>query len=150
MKKVILFGVVLFVLQLVGVYFVMTKFVAPHAAEPHSAPAEAAHGEIADAGGDNIYIVKDVIVNPAGTNGTRFLLTTVGFEVTTDDGRKELEKKDVQVRDALNGILTTKELRDLVDIAQRESIRVEIAEKVGQMLKTGQLRTVYFSKFIIQ
>jgi flagellar FliL protein len=94
--------------------------------------------------------VKDLIVNPAGTNGTRFLLTTVGFEVTTPEGLKELETKDVMVRDALNTILTSKDLATLVNVEGREALRKEIEEKVGSLLRTGTLTNVYFSKFIIQ
>ena len=95
-------------------------------------------------------MVKDLIVNPAGTNGTRFLLTTVGFEVTTPETQKELEAKEVQVRDILNTVLTGKGLDELVDVSQRETLRAEIAEKINALLKNGTLSSVYFSKFIIQ
>lgn len=152
LKKLLMFGIPVFVVQIVVVYFVVTKLAAPAppahaagtaeaAARPveHQAPTEA-----------NIYIVKDVIVNPAGTNGTRFLLTTVGFEVTTPEGKKELEIKDVQVRDVLNTVLTAKDLAALVDVEARASLRQEIAQRVGGLLKGGSLTNVYFSKFIIQ
>jgi len=84
-----------------------------------------------ESGEQNIHVVKDVIVNPAGTNGTRFLLTTIGFEVTTGEGRRELESKDVQVRDMLNSILTSKDLTTLVNADEREPLRQEISQKVG-------------------
>jgi flagellar protein FliL len=162
-KKLIMFGVPLFIVQLVAVYFLITKVLAPSP----SAPAEAAEsqteekhksakegkaseGEKGEGGEGKIYVVKDLIVNPAGTNGTRFLLTTVGFEVTTPEALKELEGKDVMVRDALNTILTSKDLASLVNIEGREAIRKEIQEKVGGLLRDGELTSVYFSKFIIQ
>jgi len=107
-------------------------------------------GEGGESAEGSIYVVKDLIVNPAGTNGTRFLLTTIGFEVTTAEGLKEIEMKDVMVRDALNTILTSKDLVTLVNMEGRESVRKEIAEKVSGMLRNGRLTNVYFSKFIIQ
>jgi flagellar FliL protein len=94
--------------------------------------------------------VKDLIVNPAGTNGTRFLLTTIGLEVTTPEALRELESKDVMVRDALNTILTSKDLLTIVNVDGRETIRKEIEKKVGSILRGGVLTNVYFSKFIIQ
>ncbi len=156
-KKLVMFGVPIFLVQLVLVYFLITKVLMPAPSGPATAEAEATEepaateGHGSEGGSDgSIYVVKDLIVNPAGTNGTRFLLTTVGFEVTTPEGLKELETKDVMVRDALNTILTSKDLATLVNVEGREALRKEIEEKVGSLLRTGTLTNVYFSKFIIQ
>jgi flagellar FliL protein len=156
LKKMLLIGVPLFVVQLGLVYFLLVKFVAPSPASgaQSSGVPVAEQGEAAGAQGaepvQRIFLVKDLIVNPAGTNGTRFLLTTIGIEVSTGEGLQELEAKDVQVRDVLNTILTAKGLNELVDVGSRESLRTEIAGKVGEMLRNGNLTNVYFSKFIIQ
>ena len=147
--KLVIIGVPLFLVQLAVVYFLVAKFVAPGAAAPAPEQAKAAEQkESAEA--KSIYVVKDVIVNPAGTNGTRFLLTTVGFEVNGVEREKELEKMEVQVRDVLNTILTNKGLEDLAGNEQREALRKEILQKVSTMLPAGSLTNVYFSKFIIQ
>jgi flagellar protein FliL len=172
MKKLIMFGVPLFIVQIVLVYFLITKVLAPStpstADDSSSKTEESGKGSKSEkgekgekgkkgehSGGESegegkIYVVKDLIVNPAGTNGTRFLLTTVGFEVTTPEGLKELEGKDVMVRDVLNTVLTAKDLATLVNIESREGLRKEIQEKVGGLLKNAELTNVYFSKFIIQ
>jgi len=162
-KKLIMFGVPLLVVQLVIVYFLITKFFAPLPPASGGSEAQGTEGQ-AKAGKEGhgsqkegeegsegkIYVVKDLIVNPAGTNGTRFLLTTVGLEVTTPEALKELENKDVMVRDALNTILTSKDLTTIVNIEGREAIRKEIEAKIGSILRGGTLTNVYFSKFIIQ
>lgn len=158
-KKLILIGVPVFLVQLVVIYFVVAKFIAPSATtsketgktEETKEHAKTAGGE---AGGEpgiqNIFVVKDMIVNPAGTNGTRFLLTTVGFEISNSEGKKELEGKEVQLRDALNTVLASKGLDELIDMSLREDLRLEILRKVGDLVKSGNLTNVYFSKFIIQ
>jgi flagellar protein FliL len=155
MKKLIMIGVPLFLVQVVAIYFIVTKFISPASAAPGNAASEQVESKHGAEPGDeehaeNIYIVKDLIVNPAGTNGTRFLLTTVGFGVTTPEAKTELEQKDMQVRDALNTILTSKDLVALSSIADRESLRTEITRKVSELVKRGSLTNVYFSKFIIQ
>jgi len=158
-KKLILFGVPVFLVQLVVIYFVVAKFLAP-SGTPGKETAKAAEskeegkGKETEASGEggaqSMFVVKDMIVNPAGTNGTRFLLTTVGFEVSNAEGKKELENKEVQVRDALNTVLTSKGLEELIDVKLREDLRAEISQKVGEIMKSGNLTNVYFSKFIIQ
>ena len=179
LKKLIIIGVPLFLVQ-VGVLFyffvIRSSSAAPQQAEaqteaasskkegskeggkekskesskesPKEGSKEGSKGE-GDAAG-HIYIVKDMIVNPAGTNGTRFLLLTIGFEISNEDGEKELEKRDIQVRDVLNSVLTTKGLDELASVEHREELRTEIQGKIDEMLKSGNVTNVYFSKFIIQ
>jgi flagellar protein FliL len=155
LKKLIIIGIPVFIVQVVAIYFIVTKFLAPATAAPGHAASEHVESEhtpeeAKSHAAENIYVVKDLIVNPAGTNGTRFLLTTIGFGVTTAEAKSELEQKDTQVRDALNTILTSKDLAELSSVAERESIRTEISRKVADLVKTGSLKNVYFSKFIIQ
>jgi flagellar FliL protein len=159
-KQLLMFGVPVFVVICGLMIWLLPKFIGPPSAAAPENPAVAeskGHGEKSEGHGEgesgaepNIYIVKDVILNPAGTNGTRFLLTTVGFEVSTAEAKKELEAKDVQVRDALNTILTAKSLTTLSTPENRDSIRQEISGRVGKLLRTGELTSVYFAKFIIQ
>lgn len=150
MKKVLVFGVPIFLVQVVLLYFLATKFLVPttavQATEKKAEPASEKKEEPAR----QVYVVSDLIVNPAGTNGTRFLLTTIGVEVDSPQTKSELEKKDIQVRDALISILTSKGLDQLGKVDQREVLRGEIAAKVGEMLKSGKPKNIYFGKFIIQ
>ena len=148
--RLAIIGIPVFLVQLAAVYFLVAKFVAPSAPTSQAEPAKVTEQKESSDQAKSIFVVKDVIVNPAGTNGTRFLLTTVGFEVNGADREKDLEKKEVQVRDVLNTILTSKGLDELVKVEQRDQLRKEISQKVGEMLPPGALTNVYFSKFIIQ
>ncbi len=150
MKKVLMFGVPIFIVQVVVIYFLVTKFIFPsnvtQAAEKANEEAPEKTEEVVR----HVYVVGDLIVNPAGTNGTRFLLTTVGVEVDSPQAKAELEKKDIQVRDALISIFTSKGLDQLGRVDQREILRSEIAQRIGEMLTAGKPKNVYFGKFIIQ
>lgn len=151
-KKLIIFGVPVFLIQFVIVYFLTVKFISPTNTSQDGSPAgeKKSSGEKFPEEEQQVFLLKEVLVNPAGTNGTRFLLTSIGFEVSTPEAKQEIEKKEVQVRDVMNTILTNKTLSELVDFQKREIIRSEIAQKTGKLLKSGTLRRVYFSKFIIQ
>jgi flagellar protein FliL len=153
-KKVLIFGVPIFLVQVVIIYFIVTKFVFPSSAsEPKAEEKKTEHAEGEKKEEEiarQVYVVSDLIVNPAGTNGTRFLLTTVGVEVDSSRTKEELEKKDIQVRDALITILTSKSLDELGRPEQRDVLRSQIAAKIGEMLVSGKPKNVYFGKFIIQ
>lgn len=173
-KKMIVIGIPVFLLQIAVIYFLMTKFMAAapsgHAvttgkqesresdktgheggegasSEEHD---DGGSGDEGESGDDNVFVVKDLIINPSGTNGTRFLLTTIGFRTTSAASKSNLEKREVEVRDALNTILTGKGLEELSNVEGRDSLRSEIARTVGQLVKSGKLKNVYFSKFVIQ
>lgn len=100
--------------------------------------------------GKFVYVVKDLIINPAGTGGTRFLLTTVGVETKNEEELKSVEKKDVLVRDILNTILAAKTVEYLDDQANREVLRKEIRDSLKKAIRPEKISQVYFSKFIIQ
>lgn len=154
-KKMLLIGVPLFLIQVVVVYFLVVKFFTPGTTNtggtPNSSPGmEQAVVSEGSSSSENIYIIKDIIINPAGTNGNRYLLATVGLEASNKATWAELTQKEVQVRDVLNTILTSKTLLELVDVTKREALRTEIAKKTTALLKNGVVKNVYFSKYIIQ
>jgi flagellar FliL protein len=163
--KLLVFGIPVFLVQLVLVYFLTAKFVVPIAVQHHAGNdrvAAADHGASrdsnsgdseatqADAKEQHIYVVKDLIINPAGTNGQRYLLTTIAFNVNSEEALKGLEKKEMAVRDMLNSILTSKSMEQLIDVSKREPLRQEIADQAKEMIQGGRLLSVYFSKYIIQ
>ncbi|MEI7907191.1 MAG: flagellar basal body-associated FliL family protein [Bacteroidota bacterium] len=144
-KKVLIIGIPIIVVQIVLLYFLFIKFVAPGmTAQPHVKEEASVPDQT------QVMVIKDIIVNPAGTNGTRFLLTTVGLEIPSAELKAELETKEVQTRDILNTILTSKGLDELTAPQFKEQLRKEILEKLNSKLTKGKIKNIYFSKFIIQ
>jgi flagellar protein FliL len=155
-KMLIIIGVPVFLVQLIFLYFIFTKVMGGSSTafegktekvdEKSSKTDEKSSGS----GEQKVFVIKDIIVNPAGTNGTRYLLTTVGIAVSTAELEKELTNKEVMVRDALNTVLASKQLAELSDNGFKETLKKEIEQKVNSMLESGKVTNVYFSKFIIQ
>lgn len=96
------------------------------------------------------FEVKDVVVNPAGTLGRRFLVVELGFETHNPDVIEEAEKKNIWIRDAIISLLSKKTSDDLLDIATREQIKGEVLERVNANLVSGQFEQLYFTKYIVQ
>lgn len=149
LSKIIMIGVPIFLLQVVVVYFLTANFIVPMSLNK---PVEEEAEEVAKKlpVGQHIVNVKDVIVNPAGTNGSRFLLVSVAFDVDTEEARKDLEKKDTVLRDMLLSSLSIKSLDQLIDPFERENLRKELRKKSSELLSEGSILNVYFSKYIVQ
>jgi len=166
LKKLLVFGVPTFFVQLVVIYFLTAKFIVPMTAQhqlsagspkPAAQSGESMHAEAEPEESESsepkeqfIFVVKDLIINPSGTNGQRYLLSTIAFNLSSEEAMKAIEKKEMAVRDMLNSTLTAKTMEQLIDVSNRENLRQEIAEKTKKLLNSGKLVSVYFSKYVIQ
>ncbi len=150
-------GAGVFVAQAVLVYLLIVFVLVPkfggggaHGAQAETEKTVEAEGGEGAVTGQFVFVVKDMIINPAGTGGTRFLLTTVGVETSSEEHLKSIEKKDVVVRDVLNTVLASKTVEALDDQTLRDGLRREIKDSLQKYIKPEKVSQVYFSKFIIQ
>lgn len=97
-----------------------------------------------------LFMVNELIVNPAGTEGTRFLSASIGFETYSKHTLELMTKREHLVRDALITILGSKTIDQLSDPKQKEIIRFQIKKRTEQLLQVDDLAAVYFTQFILQ
>lgn len=147
-KKILIIGVPILIVQIVVVYFLMAKLISP-AVSPN-AVNHSTEIENESPQDRQMYVLKDLIINPAASGGSRFLLTTIGVELPSSEAMHEIQNKEVIVRDILNTVLGSKHLEELSDMSKRDVIRKEILAEITKILKFGKPTNVYFSKFIIQ
>jgi len=158
--KIILFGLPLFIIQLIGVYFITANVLIPKmqststevAADStlteasEEAKNEASQEEI----GKFVYVIDDLIINPAGTDGKRFLLSSIGFDIKSEQNQQELKAKEILVKDAIITILSGKNVLQLGNSLYRDTLKTEISGKVRELLPAVSLNNIYFSKYILQ
>ncbi len=167
-KKYGIYGAIVLVMVLAA-YFITLKVVKPMIAgdgpvaeqakgktekpkpkkkEKERAPKKE-HGSHESEAGD-IYMIDQIIVNPAGTGGRRFLSTSIGFELETGEAGDLLNEREAIVRDALITILSSQSVPELSDFKQREKLRKLIRLRVSKLLQTEDIAAVYFTEFILQ
>lgn len=120
-------------------------------------PEKSAHGEKPKKeeghGGSSdgiVYAIEDIVVNPAGTAGSRFLSASFGIEVSNPETATRLEEREPLVRDALITILSSKTLAELTDAKQKEIMRLQIKKRLSLLLKTEDLTNVFYTDFVLQ
>ena len=96
------------------------------------------------------YAVKDIVVNPAGTGGTRFLSVSFAFQVDSPEMAASLKSKETIIRDVLITILSAKTIAQLTDPKQKEIIRYQIKKRVSELMKSEELTAVYYTDFVLQ
>jgi flagellar basal body-associated protein FliL len=94
--------------------------------------------------------IKDLVVNPAQTDGTRYVCATVSLEASTAQAAEEVSARESQVRDKLIEILGSRTVGELSSLEVRDDIREEIREAVDDLITQGEIEAVYFSNFVLQ
>ena len=100
--------------------------------------------------GSFLYSIKDIVVNPAGTGGSRFLSVSFGFEFKTQSLENDFEEREPLVRDALITILSSKTVAQLTDTKQKEIMRYQIKKRLADLFHTEDLEAVYYTDFVLQ
>ncbi len=126
-----------------------TEEVDSHAEKPKPKPKpkkKDAHGEATSM----VYAVKDIVVNPAGTGGTRFLSVSFGFELGSAELATEFTERELVVRDALITILSSKTVAQLTDAKQKEITRYQVKKRLEKLMDTDEITGVYYTDFVLQ
>lgn len=94
--------------------------------------------------------VANLVLNPAGSNGTRFLMVTATFQLKDAAAEALMKEHEAEVRDAILALLGKKTVDDLTDISQREQIKTDVLAAVAPLFPKGSVLKVFFPQFVIQ
>lgn len=97
-----------------------------------------------------IFVIEDLVVNPAESGGMRYACISVGLESADPSVIEELKTRDAQIKDCLIQVFGSKTVEELADIDSREGIRAEIKTRIDELLPGEGLDAVYFVNFVLQ
>ncbi len=158
--KILLFGLPLFVVQLAAVYFITANILLPKI-QTHSTSvqSDSVNTDQAQTKKDSVknielgkfvYVVDDLIINPAGTDGKRLLLSSIGFDLADEKFQQELKSKEVLVKDAIISVMGSKNMTQLGNSLYRDTLRIQITDRIKKLIPNVEIGNVYFSKYILQ
>ncbi len=109
---------------------------------------EKGHGE--KEGKSSVYRVDNLIVNPAGSQGQRFLMASVAFDFADPKVNEEVRAREVAVRDAIISTFENQTLEDLTRPGARDSLRVKLHAVMLPIAGEDAEFEVYLPQFVIQ
>lgn len=126
----------------------------------HAAPADehAPEGEAAKEGGKEgaaaaeapVHMLDNLVLNPANSGGSRFLLLTVALEVSAASVQEQFKTRDSELRDIILTALGTKTVEQLTDISKREEFKAEVTTAVEARFGKKTVKRLYFPQFVVQ
>jgi flagellar FliL protein len=107
-------------------------------------------GEHAAGGETKMVELENIIVNPAGSQGTRFLMTTVVVSVPNDLIQKQLAERKVELRDQITTILESQTMNQLTTPGARDSVKARVGAAVAAILGPKVHVRIFIPQFVIQ
>lgn len=121
--------------------------------EGEEAEEEGGHGEKEGKGkgnGSSVALLDEIIVNPAGTGGRRFLSTVVGLSLKKPTTEESIVDKMPLIRDAAISLLSSKSLDQLASLSYRDTLRQELQASVNIIMEKEAVKGVVFSTYVLQ
>ncbi len=131
---------------------------APAAPADSAAKGEPAGGEKAgegkaaegEGGEKKMVQLANIIVNPMGSQGTRFLMTSVAISTVNEEAQKLLTDHEVELRDKITSILETQTMAQLTAPGARDTLKARIAIAAGSIVGPKVPLKVFLPQFVIQ
>lgn len=98
---------------------------------------------------EELLRIDDLVVNPAGSGGSRFLVAAISLDADIE-AQEALVARDAEARDLLLTVLASHTVEQLADVSFREEIRTELRGTLNTMLGYEGVHRVFFPQFVIQ
>lgn len=97
-----------------------------------------------------IHLLDNIVMNPSGSNGQRFLLLSVAYELSDATGVEKMKQRDAEIRDLVQRVVGRRTIDQLGDLQQRELLKVEVAKATEDVIGPKTVKKVFFPQFVIQ
>lgn len=97
-----------------------------------------------------MFEISEITVNPAETNGQRFLLVSIGLQLRTQTDITRIERKEAIVKDAIISLLSKRTVQDLAQVDTRDDLKQEIGLTINQIVGEPAVRNLFFTQFVMQ
>ncbi len=126
---------------------------------------EGEHGEGEGGGGEhkegeaaggaaNLHLIDNLVMNPSGSGGTRFLMLSAAIEFKDAAMVEQFKARDAEVRDLVLRVMGAKSVEQLADMPTRELIRKEVADSLAMLIpkknRKKAITKIFFPQFVIQ
>lgn len=96
------------------------------------------------------YLLEELIVNPSGTNGQRFLVVEISLELYDETHVKLIEAEKEQIKHNMLEVLSSRTVTELSKISVREQLRSELAAVTNEAIGKRSVRNLYYTKYVMQ
>jgi flagellar FliL protein len=108
------------------------------------------HGKDGGAAAASVYTLDNLVLNPAESGGTRFLLLSITFQVKDAATAEAMKLRDAELRDAVLVTVGNRTVDQLASVGVRDSLKHELQAAAKKLFRKNVVKRVYFPQFVIQ
>ncbi|MBL8989258.1 MAG: flagellar basal body-associated FliL family protein [Gemmatimonadetes bacterium] len=109
-------------------------------------------GEHGEGGGEKgpMFKIDNLIVNPAGSQGSRFLMVSVAVETPDAKLEEHLRAREAQIRDVVIAMIETLTMDNLSQPGIRDSLKTVLSDTISTIAGSKAKLRVFLPQFVIQ
>ena len=96
------------------------------------------------------YMMEELIVNPSGSNGKRFLVVEISLELYDVTHTELIESKKQRIKHNMLEVLSSRTVQQLSELSEREKLRSELAAVTNRVIGKRSVRNLYYTKYVMQ
>ncbi len=94
--------------------------------------------------------IKEFIVNIISEDANHYVKASLSLEVNDEKTLEEVNKRMPQIRDAILLLVSNKTIEELGDLEGKKQLKAELKSKINAFLKTGRVKNIFFTDFVVQ
>lgn len=96
------------------------------------------------------YQMEELVVNPANTNGKRYLMVEISLELDDKAHVPKLEQHQLRLKQEIMEVLSSRSIPELVQVSERDQLRSELIGLINSTIGVRSVRNLYFTKYVMQ
>jgi flagellar protein FliL len=94
--------------------------------------------------------VKEFIVNIISEDANHYVKASLSIELSSEVTKEEVNLRMPQIRDSILLLVGNKTFEELQDLQGKKQLKAEMTSKINGVLKSGQVKSIYFTDFVVQ
>ena len=94
--------------------------------------------------------IEEFIVNIISEDGRHYVKAALTIELYKEEALEETTKRMPQIRDAILLLVGNKTFEELHDLQGKKQLKAELVSKINSFLRTGKVKAIYFTDFVVQ
>ena len=96
------------------------------------------------------YQIENIIINPAQSNGERYLILSLTVELDDGSALGTLERKNAEVQDRINTTVSNFNSRELSKLEYRDTVKKQLGIVINEVIGKKSVRNLFFTKYVLQ
>ncbi len=94
-----------------------------------------------------LFQMDEFLINISAEKGPKYLQARMELELSDPGLEDEVTRIKPEMRDSIIVLFSSWSYRDLLDANQMKKLRTQLLTTMNNMLKTGKIKQIYFTKF---